>query len=251
MVARPRAVVNIDRRAATLKPASGYPDGVVPSSAASTPLFPEMLGMVKRTLTAALAAALVVLIVGCVPSLHGLYKSADDLVFNEQLLGAWSPPKESKETWTFSRLGEGDEADPKAYLLTIIDGDGKQALLQARLVKVKDKLFLDLYPHEMELNAGAWYRIHLVPAHTFMAVRGIGATLDVAIMDRDKLDNLLKDDPKLIAHERPQTDGLVLTAGPEALQTLFTEKYDTLFGETQAFTRRAAQEATTKPAAGK
>jgi len=60
------------------------------------------------------------------------------------------------------------------------------------------------------------------------------------MIDPEKIDNMLKDDPNLLKHERTE-DRLVLTASSEALQKflLTRGRSDDLFGDPAEMTRRA------------
>ena len=155
-----------------------------------------------------LAGLFVVLLGGCVPSLHELY-TKDTLVFEEGLLGQWA---HDKEIWRFEKGGQ-----EKAYNLTITEEEEGKSILVGHLVKVEDDLFLDLYPGDMELAVGDIYKMHLLPAHTFLKVDSIGTELIMQAMMPDTLEELLKEKPELIKHEIID-DRIVLTASPKKLQ---------------------------------
>jgi hypothetical protein len=104
-------------------------------------------------------------IVGCIPSLHPLY-TENDLIFEKALVGTWVD-ENPENTWTFSQSGE------KEYKL-IYSEDGKPGEFTAHLLKIKDKMFIDLYPAEPELKANnGFYKAHLIPCLYPSKITGI------------------------------------------------------------------------------
>jgi hypothetical protein len=151
----------------------------------------------------------------CVPSLHPLY-TEKELVFEEKLLGVWA---ENGSKWVFEK-----GSDPNSYDLTVIDEEGKGEFI-AHLVKIDKMLFLDLFPKEPELQTNNFYKIHLLPAHTFMKVEQIEPILKMSMMDPEKIEDMLENDPNLIKHEilEDQNQKLVLTASTKELQQFMKE----------------------------
>ena len=149
------------------------------------------------------------IVAGCVPSLHPLYTDKD-VVFELGLLGKWSHEDEnSKDTWTFTK-GNGKE-----YNLVVDDGK-KQGAFIAHLVKVEGGMFLDIFPKEPNLKENDFYKMHLLPAHTFMRVKQIKPTLQMAPLNPKWIEKLLEENPDALGHEKVE-DRLVLTAKPKEL----------------------------------
>lgn len=164
---------------------------------------------IKKLLFYLLAA----LLGGCVPlSLHPLY-TGKELIFEEKLLGAWSDGS-TKCKFT-------EASGKKSYKLTVTDDDGK-GKFDAHLVKIDDMLFLDLFPAEPELEANDFYKLHILPAHTFMKIEQIEPTLQMAVMNHDKMKDMLENDAALIKHEIVE-GRVVLTASTKQLQGLMRE----------------------------
>ena len=167
---------------------------------------------------------LATLLAGCIPvmSLHPLYTDKD-LIFDEKLLGTWP---EGNDSWKFE---EG--SDPNSYALTVTSDDKKGKFI-AHLVKIDDMLFLDLFPSGPDLDINLLLAIHLLPVHTFMKVEQVEPTLQMQMMDPDKIEEMLKSDPNLIKHEIVE-ERILLTASTEELQQFMTEHADDegLFGE--------------------
>jgi hypothetical protein len=169
-------------------------------------------------------------LVGCVPSLHPLFTN-EDAIFEEKLLGIWSEEKDSKETWEFQRYGGEDS---KRYKMIYTDEKGKEGSFLTTLGRLNGMLFLDLFPGEADVNTTDFYKIHLLGVHTFMKIEQIEPTLQMRVMDRDKMEEMLENDPNLIKHEvLEEQDSIVLTASTKELQWFMIDHANDegLFGE--------------------
>ncbi len=173
--------------------------------------------------------ALIILFAGCVPSLHPLYTDKD-LIFEPALLGTWTDGQD--QTWIFD-----ETKDPNAYDLTILHKNEPGPFI-ARLLKLGDILFLDLFPGDPNLETNAIYNIHLLGAHTFWRIDQIEPTLHIRAMDIDTMTKMLEKDPNLLKHEVTD-DRLVLTASTEQLQQFMKAHADDegLFGDPGEFQR--------------
>lgn len=225
---------------------------------------------IKKLLFYLLAAVLG----GCVPvmSLHPLYDE-EDLLFDDKLLGTWVDDHNDPDTiWQFSRPDESK----KEYELVFTDKEGQKGIFVARLVKLKDKLFLDARPEqfpsgkqEMEEMALPYNAFFFVPVHTFIKIDCIEAVaavknclpegeevdedtleelskdydraLKLRLTDDDEFKKLLEEDPNAVKHEMVEEDGpVVLTASTKELQA-FVLKYaedERLFTEPKVLMRR-------------
>lgn len=158
----------------------------------------------------ALAAGALLLLAGCIPSLHPFY-TARDLAFDPLLLGTWVPQDE-KQTWAFSAH------EPDAYRLVYTDDKGRAGRFKVRLLRLEGKTFLDLYPADPPGELNEYYKAHLVKAHTFLHVRELARSrLELAGLSFGWLDRQLKAEPGAIAHER-RNGQVVFTADTRALQ---------------------------------
>ena len=175
--------------------------------------------------------SLAVILGGCVPvlSLHQLY-TKESIVFEEKLLGVWvDDPNNPETTWDFERPEKQDPND-KAYRLTFSGKDGKKGLFTAHLVKLDNKLFLDVYPAESpcdveDPNKVRWpFNIFfMVPAHTFLKVGSIGPELKMSLTNQDKIKEFITENPQAVRHEIVE-ENVVFTASPKELQE-FIKKY--------------------------
>ena len=181
-------------------------------------------GQAKKALFYLLTA----LLGGCVPvmSLHPLY-TEKDAVFEERLLGRWVDDPNSPETiWQFSRIDEPNNA----YNLVFSDVEGKKGFFVAHLVKLQNRLFLDVYPSEppweiedpnkLELPYNSFF---LIPAHTFIRIDFIGRKLKMWLTNDEEMKKLLKEEPNAVKHTFIE-DKLILTAPTKELQN-FVLKY--------------------------
>ncbi len=181
-------------------------------------------GRAKKALFYLLAA----LLGGCVPvmSLHPLY-TEKDVVFEERLLGRWvDDPNSPETTWEFNRIEE-----PKnAYNLVFSDEEGKKGSFVAHLVRLQNRLFLDVYPSEppweiedpnkVELPFNSFF---LIPAHTFIKIDFNGPQLKMWLTNDEEMKKLLKEEPNAVKHTFVE-DKLILTAPTKELQN-FVLKY--------------------------
>ena len=181
---------------------------------------------VKKILFYLLAA----LLGGCVPvmSLHSLY-TKENVVFEEKLLGTWvDDPNSPEATWEFNRIEESENA----YRLVFSDKDGQKGSFVVHLVKLQNKLFLDVYPDELpwgpdDPNEVKWLynSFFLIPAHTFIKIDSIEPQLKMRLTNDDKMEELLKKDPNAVKHTSIE-DRLILTASTKELQAFVLEYAD-------------------------
>jgi hypothetical protein len=223
---------------------------------------------------------LAVFLGGCLPvmSLHPLFNEKD-VVFDKKLLSTWvDDPNSPKTTWDFKRA----DANENAYRLIFSDKDGK-GLFVANLVKLKDKLFLDVHLGESpvdaveklelevlgevkdpnKVNFWVYNALFLIPAHTFIKVDAIGPQLILRLTDDEKMKEFLKADPNAVKHEflaDPNAvkhvffvdetgPGPILTASTKELQA-FVLKYaddSRVFTEAIVLSRKKAAEPNAPP----
>jgi len=167
---------------------------------------------------------------GCVPilCLHPLY-TKEDIILEKKLLGAWVDDVNSPDTtWEFKRIDEPENA----YNLIFTDEDGKKGSFVAHLLKLQNKLFLDIYPNELpwepdDPNMMDWpyNSFFLIPAHTFMKIDSIQPQLKMRLALESNIEELLQEDPNAIKH-MPIGDRLVLTASTKELQAFVLKHAD-------------------------
>ena len=171
---------------------------------------------------------LVAILGGCIPimSVHPLYTKSD-IVFEEKILGTWVDDPNSPETsWEFSRMDEPDNA----YKLIFTDEEGKKGFFEAYLVKLQDKLFLDVFPGETpweleDPNTVDWAynTFFLLPSHTFIKIDSIEPQLKLRTTANTPMEEFLQEHPDAIEHILVE-DRIVLTASTKELQA-FILKY--------------------------
>jgi len=149
------------------------------------------------------------MLVGCVRSLHPLYTD-QDVIFDEAILGVWGED-DSNETWGLTRGGE------KEYRLVHTDEDGRKGEFIAHLMNVGGQMFLDLYPVEPEPRQSGFYHDHLLPVHTFVAVLQTEPALRISYLDPEWLQKFLERQPSAIRHAKVN-DEILITASSKDLQ---------------------------------
>jgi len=187
----------------------------------------------------ALASALA-LLSGCTfLSVNPLYTDKE-LVFDPLLVGVWveeAPAQATKENWAVEK-GAGN-----SYVLRVTEQDGKKGEFEAHLLKLKDYLFLDLEPSDVELDAKqadvtAWA---LIPGHLILRVHELDSKLKLGAPDLDWLQGHLGKNPSAIAHVTqgglrpldPWDRNVISTASTQDLQqfVLAHVAENELFGE--------------------
>ena len=172
---------------------------------------------------------LAVLLGGCVPvmSLHSLY-TGENVVFEEKLVGTWvDDPNSPKNTWEFKRI----DKTKSAYKLFFSDNKDNKGSFVAYLIKLRNKLFLDVCPDKLpweldDPNKAKWAynSLFLIPAHTFIKIDSIEPQLKMRLTNDEELEEqLLWKDPNAVKHTSIE-GRVILTASTEELQA-FVLKY--------------------------
>ncbi|HLG14302.1 MAG TPA: hypothetical protein VJH03_07345 [Blastocatellia bacterium] len=174
-----------------------------------------------RKVKASVILAILLLMPACVPSLQPLF-TEKDAVFEPGLVGAWVSEDEEGNTriWTLKKSGT------KAYELVDVVEDGEPAKFEARLVRLGERAFLDVYPEEPPID-NDFYKLHLIPAHTFVRITLDGDLMTAAMMDDGWLRQALDSGELTIAHQRLGKGSVLLTAATEDLQELVVKNCDT------------------------
>ncbi|HEX41020.1 MAG TPA: hypothetical protein ENN81_03050 [Phycisphaerales bacterium] len=195
----------------------------------------------------ALFYALAILLGGCVPvvSVYPLYGDKD-VVFDERLVGAWTGnPDQPSEQWLFER--HSDPALKNTYLLALTDGEGHKGLLQARLVKLEGKLFLDVYPETPPSGSNDWANTPLplnmpffAAVHSFTRIEFGESGVTIKMTINGEFKKFLAEHPDAVACHETQ-DRILITAPTRELQA-FVLKYaddERLFPGKIELTRKA------------
>jgi len=178
---------------------------------------------------------------GCIPviSLHPLF-TEEDLVFEEKLLGTWiDDPNSPKSTWEFKRIVDSSKKEwefdlpkkpEKAYKLILLDNkEGTKGSFFAHVVKLKDRLFLDVFPSRFPCaqldpkQDWAFNMFFLIPGHSFAIIDSIEPQLKIRWTTQNEMEKLFKEESKAIKHELVE-NRIILTASTKKLQA-FVLKY--------------------------
>jgi len=186
---------------------------------------------------------LVALLAGClqVVSLQPLF-TKEDVVFDEKLLGTWLfDPNQPEAALEFSRLDEAStrnlpdawrDESTKFYRLKTADEKGDKGSFIACLVKLGDRLFLDMFPDRFpsgEQDLKEKKLVHnaafLLRVHTFIRVDAIGEQLVIRVTFDHLFKELIQAEPNAVEHQI--VDGrTVLTASTKKLQEFVTKFAD-------------------------
>jgi len=199
----------------------------------------------------------VVLLTGCVPviSLHPLF-TRETITSEEKLLGTWIEDSNNPQvTWEFARLeasaterlpAELRDQIQKCYRVNITDDKGRKGSFAGCLVKLQDRLFLDILPDKfpsgeqdpegMKLVYNAFFFLRV---HTFVRVGLVDDSLRIRLTDDETFKKLIEAEPKAVKHDEID-DHAVLTASTAELQAFVTKYADDerLFTNEVALTRK-------------
>lgn len=126
------------------------------------------------------------------------------------LVGTWVE-KESGETWTFSN------SEKLKYTLVHVDTDGRKGQYDARLVKIEDKLFLDIIPVKSGFTQNDLFKDRFIATHTFVRVVSHESTVQISYLEPRWLKDHLAENPSAIKHEKIGGE-IVLTSSPKETQ---------------------------------
>jgi hypothetical protein len=187
----------------------------------------EGLSMKKAYIFTVLGC-LVLLLVGCVPSLHPFYTDKD-LVYEPKLEGRWLG-NEGKDTYIFKHSGE------KEYTLTMYSEDSIPADFDAHLFKLGKFLYLDIYPQNLQIK-NDFLAMHAIKTHTLSKLKINTDTIDISMIDPDNVKNL-RDKKKLkVKHETSDGD-IMFTASTGELQEFIKKYSKELFSKPQTLPRK-------------
>ncbi len=183
-----------------------------------------------------LLAASIILIAGCLPSLHPFYTSKD-LIKDDRLIGAFGedkPESQPDETWTFSAADEDfyqlEMSAPKKEEPGKINVVGR---MEARLFKLGKQTCLDLKPtHDLlENEFSGWYQTSFIAGHVLFKVLKIDdQALTLSRPDYEWISKHLEKNPGALAHKRD--DGrLILTDSTARLQAFFLKHDKEIWGD--------------------
>lgn len=165
--------------------------------------------------------ASLVLIAGCLPSLHSVY-TEQDLVFEPKIAGFWKL-ENSTQTWDFTKR------DDTSYHLVFTDKHGQSGRFIAHVCRVEDTLFLDLFPENENRDSTSFYKYHILPIHTVYMVKLGKTSLELVSIDLNWVKRHLSENPDALAHSTFNSRTLI-TASTEDLQRFLLKHKDKFTG---------------------
>jgi len=170
----------------------------------------------------AFVIGLILMIGGCIPSLHPLY-TLDDCVFDSNLLGEWEE-EDSDNTWTFTKLKDD------SYNLAYVE-DAILSNFYIHLVKLGDDMFIDFFPNgdDVECEVNDFFLTHEIYVHSFGKVTINEKEVEISLFDYGWIEKLFEQHKIRIPHEvlkypNDNDEKILLTASTEELQA-FVKKY--------------------------
>jgi hypothetical protein len=185
----------------------------------------------KKTMLLLLLTALIILLNGCLHTLHPIF-TVKDIVYESKLLGTWKTKTNGKEAQQVEITNLGSETGvdlpgrissikQKGYLVSYKNSDGSvSARYIAFLARIGKHFYFDYYPAEKntDLRPDEFYLQHCVKMHTSYHVDFIKDGFQLSQLNADFINKLL-DEKKIRIHYDTDTDGnKIITASTEELQ---------------------------------
>ncbi len=173
-----------------------------------------------RGLTAAIIVTALMILAGCFPpvTLNPIY-SEEETIFEPDLVGVWSE-EESNDQFQFEQTGE------TAYDLTANVDSGTVFSFDVHLTRLNGELFMDLYPDYYDVDIDDFYKLHLLPVHSFYRIELTKDTLRVFMIDEDWLSKFMESAADTVPYEI-LAERTVLTGTTEQLQEFVGELMET------------------------
>lgn len=175
-----------------------------------------------------------ILLLGCVPSLHSFYNDKD-LIFEPQLVGVWVDSENKNQTWDFQK--SNDTSYNVTYTEDSVPGD-----FSCHLFKIGKLTYLDIYPKEMPQDIAdkmnGFYKLHLIPVHTLAWLSLDGDTLQMRFMDPDILKKMNENHALTVKHEQDKDENIILTASTLELQSFVKKHSKEIFAKPGVLVRK-------------
>ncbi len=175
-----------------------------------------------------------VLLMGCVPSLHPFYTDKD-LLFQPALVGNWMDTENPNNTWDFVKSND------TSYIITYTE-DSTPGKFDGHFFKLGNQLYLDIYPQEIPKEIAdqmnGYYKMHLIPTHTLLKITLSGDTMLMAAMDPDVFKKMSEAKTLTVKHEQDKDNNVILTASPLELQNFVKKNTKEIFGKPGVLVRK-------------
>jgi hypothetical protein len=169
-----------------------------------------------------LASLTAALLTGCVVVSVSPFYLEKDLVFEPGLVGHWRQLDDQNEHWNFEKEGTNQ------YRLTYTTGNETNTM-QARLFKLHDQMFLDLFAADMKTEVMP----PPIPSHLLLRVLALKPNVQMTALNHGWLRHLLDQQPKALRHEilptndKPEDRPVALTAETAELQAFLLKHLHT------------------------
>jgi hypothetical protein len=153
----------------------------------------------------------------CVRSIHPFYEDGD-AYFDASLIGKWSDEGRT-ESWVFEKAGSSE------YRMEYTDENGRTGTFEARLFKIRNRIFMDITPVRSPYVQG-FYGGHLLSVHTFFGLELGKDSAKLMYLDPAWLKRHLQNSPGAVEHTT--VDGeVLLTDSTKKLKAFISTHLDT------------------------
>ena len=154
---------------------------------------------------------------GCLLSLKSI-ATKNNTITSDALEGSWEGEK-SKDGWTISRV-----KGSKGYKFTHRDPESRIAVFKGHLLKIQDKLFIEIIATEPPTKDANVYQVWThIPTYLILHVPSLDSELQLSDVKPNWLKDTLKKNPKQIEHVKLDDDRIVLTDKPDKVQSFLLQ----------------------------
>lgn len=184
----------------------------------------------KRISAILMLAVVIVLLSGCLTTLHPIFEESD-LVYKTELLGKWKTSGSDGGWAEISPLanetniempGKISSIKHKGYLVTYKKDDGEaDRSYIAFLARIGSHLYFDYYPvpSATEKKGDEFYMIHFVKMHTPYRVELLkNGGFELSQLESNFLEKLIQEKKIRISHEKTLDGQVIITASTAELK---------------------------------
>ncbi len=184
---------------------------------------------------------IVLLLQGCIPSLHPFYHK-EDLIKDNRLIGTWYGEGESYPGKKTPSIWEFKSTDHDHYHLTYSDSE-ITANFDANLFVLAGQYYLDIFPSNYD-NLNLLQTLTTFPGHLLCKINFEKNGVNIQYIDSDHLETLFKNHQIRLKHERNEEGSTLLTASTQELRQFLIKygKDDNFFTEADFLSKKITNE---------
>jgi len=113
---------------------------------------------------------------------------------------------------------KADTAEAYSYCISVVEDSTAIIIADLLPYRIENTLLADIAPYQINLDRGLLSSLYSIPSHTIWRIEVMTDTLYVSTLDGRWLGEVLKNDPKLLAHEVNSHGNILITAPTDRIQ---------------------------------